>query len=80
MNGFQIILRHSQGLVEGSGAVVEEGDDHDGVFGSGAVVGCGDYHQLYLHKNPGGYERPAHFVRGFPALDLGKGGGEIAGE
>ncbi|KAL8984651.1 MAG: hypothetical protein Q9177_004642 [Variospora cf. flavescens] len=27
------------------------------------------YHQLYLDKNPGGYECPAHFVRGFPALE-----------
>ncbi|KAK2744586.1 Peptide-methionine (S)-S-oxide reductase [Myotisia sp. PD_48] len=26
------------------------------------------YHQLYLHKNPGGYECPAHFVRDFPPL------------
>ncbi|KAL8770704.1 MAG: hypothetical protein Q9203_003471 [Teloschistes exilis] len=26
------------------------------------------YHQLYLHKNPGGYECPAHYVRKFPAL------------
>ena len=26
------------------------------------------YHQLYLDKNPGGYECPAHFVRGFGAL------------
>lgn len=27
-----------------------------------------DYHQLYLHNNPGGYECPAHYVRGFPDL------------
>ncbi|KAL8811681.1 MAG: hypothetical protein Q9200_001617 [Gallowayella weberi] len=27
------------------------------------------YHQLYLHKNPGGYECPAHYVRKFPALE-----------
>ncbi|KAJ5888202.1 peptide methionine sulfoxide reductase [Penicillium taxi] len=27
-----------------------------------------DYHQLYLHKNPAGYECPAHFVRDFPPL------------
>lgn len=27
-----------------------------------------DYHQLYLHNNPGGYECPAHYVRNFPAL------------
>ncbi|KAI4249640.1 MAG: hypothetical protein L6R40_000429 [Gallowayella cf. fulva] len=26
------------------------------------------YHQLYLHKNPGGYECPAHYVRNFPSL------------
>ncbi|KAL8713331.1 MAG: hypothetical protein Q9220_002530 [cf. Caloplaca sp. 1 TL-2023] len=26
------------------------------------------YHQLYLHKNPGGYECPAHYVRSFPPL------------
>lgn len=28
-----------------------------------------DYHQLYLHNNPGGYECPAHFVRGFGKLE-----------
>jgi len=27
-----------------------------------------DYHQLYLDKNPGGYECPTHFVRKFPPL------------
>ena len=27
-----------------------------------------DYHQLYLHNNPGGYECPAHYVRKFPEL------------
>ncbi|BCR85296.1 peptide-methionine-S-sulfoxide reductase [Aspergillus chevalieri] len=27
-----------------------------------------DYHQLYLKKNPSGYECPAHFVRSFPPL------------
>ncbi|KAL1841756.1 hypothetical protein VTK73DRAFT_3394 [Phialemonium thermophilum] len=27
-----------------------------------------DYHQLYLDKNPGGYECPSHFVRNFPDL------------
>ena len=27
-----------------------------------------DYHQLYLHNNPGGYECPAHFVRKFGDL------------
>lgn len=27
-----------------------------------------DYHQLYLHNNPGGYECPAHYVRKFPDL------------
>ncbi|SLM37724.1 peptide-methionine-s-oxide reductase [Lasallia pustulata] len=26
------------------------------------------YHQLYLENNPGGYECPAHYVRGFPPL------------
>ena len=26
------------------------------------------YHQLYLHKNPFGYECPSHFVRNFPPL------------
>ena len=26
------------------------------------------YHQLYLNKNPGGYECPAHYVRGFGEL------------
>ncbi|TGZ80617.1 peptide methionine sulfoxide reductase [Ascodesmis nigricans] len=27
-----------------------------------------EYHQLYLERNPGGYECPAHFVRSFPPL------------
>jgi len=27
-----------------------------------------DYHQLYLHKNPSGYECPSHFLRKFPEL------------
>ncbi len=27
-----------------------------------------DYHQLYLHKNPAGYECPSHFLRAFPPL------------
>lgn len=27
-----------------------------------------EYHQLYLHKNPDGYECPSHFVRNFPEL------------
>jgi len=27
-----------------------------------------DYHQLYLHNNPGGYECPSHFLRTFPDL------------
>ena len=27
-----------------------------------------DYHQLYLHNNPGGYECPAHYVRSLPDL------------
>ncbi|PYI26929.1 peptide methionine sulfoxide reductase [Aspergillus indologenus CBS 114.80] len=41
---------------------------------STAIVGAGqwwdaeDYHQLYLTKNPDGYECPAHFVRSFPPL------------
>lgn len=26
------------------------------------------YHQLYLEKNPSGYECPSHFLRNFPAL------------
>lgn len=26
------------------------------------------YHQLYLHKNPGGYECPSHFLRTTPQL------------
>ncbi|KAF1816590.1 peptide methionine sulfoxide reductase msrB/msrA [Eremomyces bilateralis CBS 781.70] len=26
------------------------------------------YHQLYLDKNPGGYECPSHFLRPFPPL------------
>ncbi|KAI1496993.1 peptide methionine sulfoxide reductase msrB/msrA [Biscogniauxia marginata] len=28
-----------------------------------------DYHQLYLHKNPSGYECPSHFLRPFPPLE-----------
>ncbi|KAA8911835.1 peptide methionine sulfoxide reductase [Sphaerosporella brunnea] len=28
-----------------------------------------EYHQLYLTKNPDGYECPAHFVRDFPPLE-----------
>jgi len=27
-----------------------------------------EYHQLYLERNPGGYECPSHFVRDFPPL------------
>ncbi|KAI0393729.1 PMSR-domain-containing protein [Xylariaceae sp. FL0594] len=27
-----------------------------------------DYHQLYLHKNPSGYECPSHFLRTFEPL------------
>jgi peptide-methionine (S)-S-oxide reductase len=27
------------------------------------------YHQLYLDKNPGGYECPSHYLRSFPDLD-----------
>ncbi|KAK4982836.1 Peptide methionine sulfoxide reductase [Elasticomyces elasticus] len=27
------------------------------------------YHQLYLDKNPGGYECPSHFLRKFPPLE-----------
>jgi peptide-methionine (S)-S-oxide reductase len=27
------------------------------------------YHQLYLDKNPGGYECPSHFLRQFPPLE-----------
>ncbi|KAK8035454.1 hypothetical protein PG993_010449 [Apiospora rasikravindrae] len=27
------------------------------------------YHQLYLDKNPGGYECPSHFLRKFPPLN-----------
>lgn len=27
-----------------------------------------EYHQLYLDKNPGGYECPSHFLRKFPNL------------
>ncbi|KAK3901241.1 peptide methionine sulfoxide reductase MsrA [Staphylotrichum tortipilum] len=27
-----------------------------------------EYHQRYLNKNPGGYECPSHFLRGFPDL------------
>ena len=27
-----------------------------------------EYHQLYLDKNPAGYECPSHYLRGFPEL------------
>lgn len=27
-----------------------------------------DYHQLYLDKNPSGYECPSHYLRNFPDL------------
>lgn len=27
-----------------------------------------EYHQLYLDKNPMGYECPSHFIRNFPPL------------
>ncbi|CRG90201.1 peptide-methionine (S)-S-oxide reductase [Talaromyces islandicus] len=27
-----------------------------------------EYHQLYLDRNPGGYECPSHFLRDFPPL------------
>jgi len=27
-----------------------------------------EYHQLYLDRNPGGYECPSHFLRKFPEL------------
>lgn len=27
-----------------------------------------EYHQLYLDKNPTGYECPSHFIRDFPPL------------
>lgn len=27
-----------------------------------------DYHQLYLHNNPSGYECPSHYLRTFPDL------------
>lgn len=27
-----------------------------------------DYHQLYLDKNPAGYQCPSHYVRDFPPL------------
>ena len=28
-----------------------------------------EYHQLYLHNNPSGYECPSHFMRPFPPLE-----------
>ena len=28
-----------------------------------------EYHQLYLDRNPGGYECPSHFLRTFPPLE-----------
>ena len=38
------------------------------VIRAGQWYDAEDYHQKYLHKNPGGYECPAHFVRDFPPL------------
>ncbi|KAI0004709.1 PMSR-domain-containing protein [Xylariaceae sp. FL0662B] len=44
------------------GAVVTE------IVPAGQWWDAEDYHQLYLHKNPAGYECPSHFLRTFPPL------------
>ncbi|OJJ51297.1 hypothetical protein ASPZODRAFT_127354 [Penicilliopsis zonata CBS 506.65] len=38
------------------------------IIAAGQWWNAEDYHQLYLAKNPAGYECPAHFVRTFPPL------------
>ena len=39
------------------------------ILEAGSWWNAEDYHQLYLHNNPGGYECPAHYVRSFPPLN-----------
>ncbi|KAI0474168.1 peptide methionine sulfoxide [Xylariaceae sp. FL0804] len=46
----------------GSGKVVTE------IVPAGPWWDAEDYHQLYLDKNPWGYECPSHFLRQFPPL------------
>ncbi|KAI1082119.1 peptide methionine sulfoxide reductase MsrA [Whalleya microplaca] len=50
------------GKGEGKGGIVTE------IVPAGQWWDAEDYHQLYLHKNPGGYECPSHFLRTFPPL------------
>lgn len=38
------------------------------VLPAGTWWNAEQYHQLYLHNNPSGYECPAHYVRNFPDL------------
>ncbi|SPO02561.1 probable peptide methionine sulfoxide reductase [Cephalotrichum gorgonifer] len=38
------------------------------VLPAGKWYNAEEYHQLYLDKNPAGYECPSHFVRDFPPL------------
>ncbi|KAL6714106.1 Peptide methionine sulfoxide reductase [Lecanora helva] len=47
---------------QGNGSVSTE------VLEAGTWWDAEGYHQLYLERNPGGYECPAHFVRRFPEL------------
>ena len=46
----------------------KQGTVHTEVVPAGEWWDAETYHQLYLDKNPGGYECPAHFVRGFGEL------------
>lgn len=45
------------------GAIVTE------ILPAGQWWDAEDYHQLYLHKNPHGYECPSHHLRTFPPLE-----------
>lgn len=38
------------------------------VIAAGQWWDAEDYHQLYLNKNPAGYQCPSHYVRDFPPL------------
>lgn len=38
------------------------------VIAAGKWWDAEDYHQLYLDKNPSGYQCPTHYVRDFPPL------------
>lgn len=39
------------------------------IISAGQWWNAEEYHQLYLDKNPSGYECPAHYVRKFPDLE-----------